>query len=346
MKKILVIEDNFNVRENLAELLELSGYLVQTAADGKMGVEAALKEPPDLILCDVMMPELDGYGVLHILGKRQLTADIPFIFLTAKSEREDFRKGMTMGADDYITKPFDDVQLLETIASRLEKCERLRHSGLPEQDTWNVFFNETKAQEALFRLVENRETRYYHKKDVIFREGSYPRWLYYIESGEVKLFKTSDDGRDFIVKISRSGDFLGYLALLNERPYTESAAAIEEVQVKLIPSEDFNKLVYGNKDVSVRFIKFLASHISSQEQQLINLAYNSVRKRVADALVSLYGSDRREINILREDLAALAGTAKETAIRTLADFKAEKIINIKESVITVLQIEKLKNMPS
>ena len=116
--------------------------------------------------------------------------------------------------------------------------------------------------------------------------------------------------------------------------------------MKLIPSEDFNKLVYGNKDVSVRFIKFLASHISSQEQQLINLAYNSVRKRVADALVSLYGSDRREINILREDLAALAGTAKETAIRTLADFKAEKIINIKESVITVLQIEKLKNMPS
>ncbi len=92
MKKILIIEDNFDVRENLAEILELSDYKAITAENGKIGVEKALIEVPDLILCDVMMPELDGYGVLNILGKKTKTAEIPFIFLTAKTERNDFRK--------------------------------------------------------------------------------------------------------------------------------------------------------------------------------------------------------------------------------------------------------------
>ena len=100
MKKILVIEDNQDVRENLAEILSLSGYEAITAENGKIGVEKAQKEDPDLILCDIMMPELDGYGVLHILSRQQKTADIPFVFLTAKAEKEDFRKGMSLGGDD------------------------------------------------------------------------------------------------------------------------------------------------------------------------------------------------------------------------------------------------------
>ncbi|MCB0644427.1 MAG: response regulator, partial [Phaeodactylibacter sp.] len=97
MKKILVIEDNEDVRENLEEILELSNYEVYLAENGKKGVELALTHQPDLILCDVMMPELDGYGVLHILGKKPATSDIPFIFLTAKAEKSDFRKGMNLG---------------------------------------------------------------------------------------------------------------------------------------------------------------------------------------------------------------------------------------------------------
>jgi DNA-binding response OmpR family regulator len=105
-KKILVIEDNSEVRENLEEILELSGYEVVVAEDGKVGVDKAISEKPDLILCDVMMPRLDGFGVLNILSKRSQTADIPFIFLTAKTEKSDFRRGMNLGADDYITKPF------------------------------------------------------------------------------------------------------------------------------------------------------------------------------------------------------------------------------------------------
>src|SRR5579871_5975243 len=104
MKKILVIEDNTDVRENIVEILELSEYTVLQAPDGKAGVELAIKESPDLIICDIMMPVLDGYGVLHLLNKHKETYGVPFIFLTAKSEKSDFRKGMELGADDYITK--------------------------------------------------------------------------------------------------------------------------------------------------------------------------------------------------------------------------------------------------
>ena len=126
MSHILLIEDNREVRENTAEILELAGYTVTTASDGKKGIESVQKSRPALIICDIMMPVLDGYGVLHLLGKNPETSTIPFIFLTAKTERGDFRKGMEMGADDYITKPFDKLELLNAIESRLKKVEALK----------------------------------------------------------------------------------------------------------------------------------------------------------------------------------------------------------------------------
>src|SRR5579871_2286593 len=123
MKKILLIEDNLEVRENTTEILELAGYDVKTAPNGKVGVELVQHEKPDLIICDIMMPDLDGYGVLHILSKKPDTASIPFIFLTAKTEKTDIRKGMNLGADDYLTKPFDDTDLLNAIEARLQKAK-------------------------------------------------------------------------------------------------------------------------------------------------------------------------------------------------------------------------------
>src|SRR5690349_13658301 len=132
MKKILLIEDNNEVRENTQEILTLANYEVITAPNGKVGVELAQREKPDLIICDIMMPELDGYGVLHILGKNPETATIPFIFLTAKTEKNDFRKGMSLGADDYLTKPFDDTELLNAIETRLRKSDLLKkYEGTP-----------------------------------------------------------------------------------------------------------------------------------------------------------------------------------------------------------------------
>jgi len=121
MKKILLIEDEENVRENILELLEAAGFEVIEAKNGYIGIDLAKAREPDLILCDVMMPEIDGFGVLTALRQDSVMASIPFIFLTAKATKTDFRQGMEMGADDYITKPFTRAELLGAIVSRLKK---------------------------------------------------------------------------------------------------------------------------------------------------------------------------------------------------------------------------------
>ncbi len=129
MNKILVIEDEKAVRENLVELLRAEGYFSIEARDGEEGVRLAWEMLPDLILCDVMMPRLDGYGVLSRLSRDADTAFIPFIFLTARTEREDLRRGMNLGADDYITKPFSLEDVLTAIQSRLEKRASLERQA-------------------------------------------------------------------------------------------------------------------------------------------------------------------------------------------------------------------------
>jgi signal transduction histidine kinase len=123
MKKILVIEDETAVRENLVDLLDAEDFDAIAAENGHQGIQVATEEVPDLIVCDVMMPEIDGYGVLTELRKNPQTATIPFIFLTAKADKSDTRKGMELGADDYLTKPFSREELLAAIATRIQKQE-------------------------------------------------------------------------------------------------------------------------------------------------------------------------------------------------------------------------------
>ncbi len=122
-KKILVIEDQAPMRRNIALLLELAGYEVATAENGRTGVEAARRQPPDLILCDVMMPEMDGHGVIQTLRAEAATATTPFIFLTARSEKADLRAGMNFGADDYLTKPVVRDDLLAAVQARLSRAD-------------------------------------------------------------------------------------------------------------------------------------------------------------------------------------------------------------------------------
>ncbi|MDN5203040.1 response regulator [Fulvivirgaceae bacterium BMA10] len=124
MKKILVIEDDQNVRESIAELLSLKPYEVATAENGLEGVRMAKETNPDLIICDVMMPESDGYEVLGKLRSDEYNSDVPFIFLTAKAEKTSLRQGMNLGADDYITKPFKAEELFEAIEARIIKQEK------------------------------------------------------------------------------------------------------------------------------------------------------------------------------------------------------------------------------
>ena len=125
MKKILLIEDHPQMRENLQLMLEMEGYVVVVAGDGRRGIEVARRELPDVILCDVMMPELDGFGVLQTLRGDPATATIPFLFLTAKGEKVDQRTGMNLGADDYLVKPVGKQDVLAAIAARLQRQQLL-----------------------------------------------------------------------------------------------------------------------------------------------------------------------------------------------------------------------------
>lgn len=130
-KCILVIEDDHAVRRNIQSLLCEEGYTVFSAKDGYEGIKIAGKEHPDLIICDIMMKGLNGYDVLRELAKDESTRAIPFIFLTARVEREDIRRGMILGADDYLFKPFDADDLLNSISSRLKRVEVLRADSTP-----------------------------------------------------------------------------------------------------------------------------------------------------------------------------------------------------------------------
>jgi DNA-binding response OmpR family regulator len=352
MNKILVIEDNTEVRENISEILELAGYDAIEARNGKIGVELAVNMNPDLILCDVMMPELDGFGVLKILNQNAKTHDIPFIFLTAKADKSDFRKGMGLGADDYITKPFDDTDLLEAIEMRLEKAKRIQAFTTSSEENINRFFSEARAQEGFDSLSVNREIRKFRTKDYIYEEGQIPRWLYYVVSGKVKSFKVNDFGKELITKIYDEGEFFGYYSLLKEETYPDSTMAMLDSEIRLIPKDDFSLLLFNNRDFAAQFIKILAKEAEDVKQQLLDLAYSSVRKKVANALLIMAEKELKEdsgaqvvIQATRDDLSAIAGTAKETLIRTLSDFKAENIIAIDGHKIKILSPESLRNMP-
>ncbi|MFN8345797.1 MAG: response regulator [Spirosomataceae bacterium] len=350
MKTILLIEDNPDMRENTTEILELAHYNVVTAENGKKGIKLAQEQQPDLIICDIMMPELDGYGVLHLLSKESETAGIPFIFLTAKAEKSDYRKGMTLGADDYLTKPYDDVELLSAVETRLRKNELLKNEYSRTEEGLNQFLNEVKSFESLKKLSENKKTKIYKKREIVYSEGSYPNAVYFLKNGKIKNSKTNEFGKEYIVELHKPGDFFGYLDLLENTPYQESAVALQDSEVVIIPKDEFNSLLYNNRDVAAKFIKMLSNEVREREERLLKLAYNSVRKRVAEALIMLanrYQEDKSKpfaISITREDLASIVGTATETVIRTLSDFKDEHLIEMKGSLITVLDYEKLARM--
>jgi CRP-like cAMP-binding protein len=349
MKNILLIEDNPDMRENTAEILELAKYRVMTAPNGKEGIKLAQSIRPDLIVCDIMMPELDGYGVLHMLSRDPETAGIPFIFLTAKAEKQDQRKGMNLGADDYLTKPFENSELLDAVEIRLKKNEILRSEFTRTAEGLNEFFREARGEESLKELSDNKEKKTYRKKENLYAEGSHPKGVFFITKGKVKTARSNEDGKEYVTGLFKEGDFIGYTPLLEETPYADAAIAMEDSEAVIIPKEEFFALLHTNRDVAGKFIKMLSGNVAEMETRLVKLAYNSVRKRVAEALLMLqerYAGEGENLNmsLSRDDLASMVGTATETVTRTLSDFKEEGILAIKASRITILNTDKLVHM--
>lgn len=352
MKTILLIEDDAGVRENTAEILELAHYRVLKAANGKEGVEQARKEMPDLILCDIMMPDLDGYGVLHMLGRTPETAEIPFIFLSAKADRGDVRRGMELGADDYLTKPFEESELLNAIEGRLRRSDLFRKGFDRTLNGLNNFMDQARGMAALEDLSKDRKVRHIERKGILFHEGDEMRNVPFLVSGKVRTFKVNNDGKEFVTGLHVPGDFIGYLGLLEGGHATETAEAMEECEVALVPREDLLRLLYRDRDVSMQFIRMLSQDMGEKQQHLLHLAYASVRERVAQALIQLHGrfsggrSEDLGVKISRDDLAAIVGTATESLIRCLTDLKDEGMISTQGRDIRITdrrRLEKLAN---
>ncbi|MFZ1689299.1 MAG: response regulator [Flavobacteriales bacterium] len=350
MKTILLIEDDPDMRENTAEILALASYRVLKAENGKRGVEIARNDPPDLVLCDIMMPELDGYGVLHLLGRNPATAEVPFIFLSAKAERNDVRKGMDLGADDYLTKPFEESELLNAIEGRLKRSELFRKGFDGGVDGLNKFMDQARGIDALKDLGKDRKTRKAGKKDVLFHEGDDLRHIPYVVSGKVRTFKINNDGKEFVTGLHGPGDFIGYMGLLENGRAMETAEALEETEVALVPCEDLFALLYRDRDVSIRFIKMLAHDMKDKEAHLLELAYSSVRQRVAGSLLRVHeryaqgSASDLGVRISREDLASIVGTATESLIRCLTDLKDEGLIETQGRDIRIVNKQRLEKL--
>jgi len=352
MRKILIIEDNKDVRENASEILRLEGYEVATAQNGMIGVEKAREFKPDIIVCDIMMPELDGYGVLRRLGEDRKTSSIPFIFLTAKIEKSDMRTGMNLGADDYLTKPFVAQELLDAIACRLKKNDFLRREITKDLEGINSFLEEASEYADLEGISKNRSIKKYSKKERVFNERSTAHSFYFIQSGNLKTSKMTESGKEYVTGLWGPGDFIGQLSLLNHTGnYTDTATVLEDAEICAIPKEDFTRLLYSNKVVARKFINMISNNLIEVHDKLANMAFASVRQRAAKALLDLYDKgiikDKVEegTGIAREDFAGIVGTATETAIRTLSNFKEERLIAMGSGgKITLLDKDELQHV--
>lgn len=347
---ILIIEDSNEIRENTAELLELAGYDVTTAVNGKDGLEQARKIQPDLILCDIMMPELDGYGVLRALENIPGLTGTPFVFFTAKSEKSDFRAGMDLGADDYLTKPFTGDDLLRVVGARLKK--KRSQNAEQENHSWSSgsFGDKMQTLEEIGELSVNRTVKKIKPKEGVYQEGDSATHLCFVLSGKVKIYKTNEYGKEYITEIISEGEFFGHTALFNDHVHKQSADAMEASEIAFIPRQDFFNLLYTNKELSLKFLKFLSGSMSETEEKLLNLAYNSARKKVAEALLFMYHQYREDESTEfsfpanRENLSAIAGIAPESVSRNLSDFRDEKLILTDNGNIRIVDFKKLAGM--
>lgn len=347
LTKILVIEDNTDIRESVCEILSLAGYSMLEASNGKQGVEMALVTLPDLILCDITMPDLDGYGVLHLLHKNPQTTNIPFIFITASAERTDLRKGMEMGADDFLTKPFGRLELLNTIECRLIKREHQQESFSKPVDQLATVDIKKDGIVAFKKIINERKGRNYKKKHTVYYEGDRATGAYLVLTGKIKTVKMNADGRELMTGMYEADDFLGINAILYNETYTDSATVLEDCELCFFSKEQLEDLLALYPDVACKFLKILSEEVRHKDAQLLNLAYQSVRKRIAESILRIFGSNKKAIDCIsvsRDDLAAMSGTASETVSRTLTEFKNEGLIYRKGSHISILDYSRIQTM--
>lgn len=347
MKRILLIEDDVILRENTAELLELSNFEVISAPNGSIGIATAKKELPDIVVCDIMMPEIDGYGVLEALSKDSQTRFIPFIFLSAKTERKDVRKGMDLGADDYITKPFSEDELISAIDSRLAKAAILKDERLTSET--NDTSDELRTLNDLKNFFDDNGQHFsFGNGDIVYHEGHNSNYIYLIAEGAIKCYKLDEQGKELTTDLHTEDDLFGYTSFLHNVPYLETAMAIKSSKLIGISKDQLKDVLTNNHKVTLELMQLLSDDLKSIKDQLLEMAYSSVHKKTASTILKFAEKLNRRpedpIKISRNDLASTAGIATESLIRTLSHFKKLGLIDVDGRTIKILNLQQLKEI--
>jgi CheY-like chemotaxis protein/CRP-like cAMP-binding protein len=346
MNKILIIEDHYEVRENLHELLELCNYEVLSAPNGEKGIQEAISAQPDLILCDIMMPGIDGYEVLATLAQQPETAAIPFIFLSARADKADIRRGMLLGADDYVTKPFEEQDLLRAIQVRLHKSHLLKQPFQKSFEGLNSFLFQARQEGGLPLDADiHPGIRKYETGEFIFRENDSPEHLFFLASGNVRVYRPQPEPPSVFTDYDK-GNFFGYKALISGENYLHRAQALEPAEVSFLSKNDFFLLLLYNRTFSIRFIQLLANQVKEQEKQLLRLLQDLSRRKVADAILELCppsaSGSRPEIPLT--DILSRSRIANLTLTIALRHLDSEQAISLRQDCIQLIDSGKLRSL--
>ena len=347
-RKILVIESNQEIALFISDILKEANYTVYIASTGKKGIILTKKYMPNLIICDVELSKLEGFEVLQIISTRIEFKAIPFILITENYAIEEIRKGIFLGASDFLSKPIQKDELLKIVNDRLKRAE-----AFDKKDNSVILLKKTKPfnffeNNKLTTLLINRPILTYLKGDLIYFSQNKINNFYVIKEGFVKTYVTNTSGKEFISNFYGDNNFFGHSTLFNKNSDLESAKALTKTQLYIISKNELINMLVNNHTVIYGYIEFLTAEINKYEQKLSLVSYGSVREKTAQTLIYLQTNFpnlfNSHIKLKRKDLANFAGIAKETLIRTLHDFNTEKLIKISKTGIKILNINKLSSV--
>jgi len=326
---ILVINNTAEQRQNVVELLTLAGYNTLVAENGKKGLELLTKHDPDLILCAVAMPKLDGFGVLRAIHNIPHTINIPFIFLSSKADAKDLRKGMNLGADDFLIMPTDE-DLLEVISIQLKKSGRIMQQFGKGNKKTGTLINGTDDFSDIFSSSSYKVVKKVKSKQPIYMEGDSVNFIFYLVKGKVKTFRVNEGGKEIITGLFGEGDIFGYSSFF-ENFQKESCTAIEQSELIFISREEFLDVLETNNEAVLKFMKIVLFHLLESGDRMLKLAYNSSSKKIAEALTfysRMYKDGENDFPFDRRDISTLAGVAKESVSRKISYFNTKGLIKI------------------
>jgi CRP/FNR family transcriptional regulator, cyclic AMP receptor protein len=273
---VLLIMPASSSQLDIASILELAHYNVLKADSGKSGVKMAIALTPDIILCSADMPGLDGFVVLSIIQRKDTLKHIPFILLTTGFNRKDIRRGMIMGADDFISTPFDHTEILLVVETRLLKLAR----------RWQLpIFN---SQQLYEKFWKGLSIHVYKEKEVLCRQGQLALHVFYVIDGKLKAYQLGDEGKTLVTRLYGAHEFIGYTAIFGRSLYMENIVVLENARIVMIPLRKVEELSVLHSEILFTFGRLLSNDLVEREMQMISLAYHSLRKRVATALLTAY----------------------------------------------------------